>query len=135
MYHAAWVWGCSELALIGADFCFDYMHKFHAWDSPYDKQFLGVQPCTDVFGNRVYSWPSYQNFRSWTEFQAMGGNSNHHIRIINCTEGGTLGAYPEGNIMQVQQLLLRDWIDQYERHIRYHEEVKKRGPTDYVIMW
>ena len=136
MYHAAWIWGCSELALVGADYAFDYMHQFHPWKTDYDKKFFGVMPCTDVWGNRVYSWPSYQNFRAWVEFQAMGGNSDHHVRIVNCTEGGTVGAYPEGNIMQVQQLLLKDWVDQHARWQKYQGEVVKRsGEGDYVIGW
>jgi len=135
MYHAAWIWGCRELALIGADFAFDYMHKFHAWDSSYDNQFQGLVACTDVWGNRVYSWQSYQNFRMWTEFQCQGGNSNHHIRIINCTEGGTLGAYPHGNVMWVEQRTLKDWIDQSSRWLKYKDWGKTRKPGEYLVMW
>ena len=135
MYHAAWVWGCRELALMGADFAFDYMHKFHSWDSAYDKQFAGLVPCTDVWGNRVYSWQSYQNFRFWTEFQCQGGQSNHHIRIVNCTEGGTFGAYPHGNVMWVEQKLLKDWIDQSTRWVKLKEEIEKRKDGEYLVMW
>lgn len=135
MYHAAWVWGCRELALVGADFAFDYMHQFHAWDTPYDQQFSGLVPCTDVYGNRVYSWPSYQNFRMWTEFQAQGSFANHHVRIVNCTEGGTLGAYPHGNVMWVQQMTLADWVDQSVRWRKYKEEVERRKPGEYLVMW
>lgn len=136
MYHAAWVWGCNPLALVGADFSFDYMHKFHSWDSAYDKQFAGVVPCTDVYGNRVYSWPSYQNFRAWTEFQAMGGQSQHNLQIINCTEGGTLGAYPHGNIMQVKQLRLQDFLDGYLRHKKLGDWVEQhKDVPEYTVMW
>lgn len=135
MYHAAWVWGCRELALVGADYAFDYMHKFHAWDTDYDTQFQGLVPCTDVYGNRVYSWPSYQNFRAWTEFQCQGAYANHHIRIVNCTEGGTLGAYPHGNVMWIEQKTLLDWIDQNKRWESYREQIEKRGPGNYLVMW
>lgn len=135
MYHAAWVWGCRELALVGADFAFDYMHKFHPWDTDYDQKFAGLVPCTDVYGNRVYSWPSYQNFRMWTEFQAQGSFANHHVRIVNCTEGGTLGAYPHGNVMWVQQMTLRDWVDQGKRWESYKPKMEERGPGNYMVMW
>lgn len=135
MYHAAWIWGCNPLALVGADFAFDYMHKFHSWDSAYDKQFAGLVPCTDVFGNRVYSWPSYQNFRAWTEFQCMGGQSQHNVRIVNCTEGGTLGAYPHGNIVQVPQQTLRDFVDGYRRVTKYREGIDSKPIGEYLVMW
>ena len=135
MYHAAWRWGCRELALIGADFAFDYMHKFHAWDSAYDKQFQGVIPCVDCWGNRVYSWQSYQNFRFWTEFQCQGGQSGHKVRIVNCTEGGTLGAYPHGNVMWVEQMTLKDWIDQSARWSSMKDQIEKRPDGDYLVMW
>ena len=114
-YHAAYMWGCNPIACVGADFCFDYTRKFHPFDSPYDAKFAGVVPCTDVFGNRVWAWPSYQNFKAWFEFQAMGGQGDHNLQIINCTEGGTLGAYPQGNIIAIKQMRLRNFVDSYTR--------------------
>lgn len=135
MYHAAWIWGCNPLALVGADFAFDYMHKFHSWDSEYDKKFAGLVPCTDVFGNRVYSWPSYQNFRAWTEFQCQGGQSDHHVRIVNCTEGGTLGAYAHGNIVQVPQQTLKDFVDGYSRVTKLKDSIDTKPIGEYLVMW
>jgi len=135
MYHAAWIWGCNPLALVGADYAFDYMHKFHSWSSAYDSQFAGLVPCVDVFGNRVYSWPSYQNFRAWTEFQCQGGQSNHNVRIVNCTEGGTLGAYPHGNIIQVPQQTLRDFVDGYSRVTKLKEGIDSKPIGEYLVMW
>jgi hypothetical protein len=35
---------------------------------------------------------------------------------INCTEGGTLGAFPEGNIMSLRQMDLCDFIRMYTLH-------------------
>ena len=138
MYHAAWIWGSNPLALIGADFAFDYMHKFHSWDSQYDKKFQGVIPCVDIFGNRVFSWPSYQNFRCWTEFQALGGGSGHNLEMINCTEGGTLGAYPDGNIVQIKQMALGQFIDSYTRWRKLKETLDKpvaERQYEWVSMW
>lgn len=134
LYHAAYIFGCNPVACVGADFAFDYTHKFHSWDSGYDKQFAGVVPCTDVFGNRVYSWQSYQNFKAWMEYQAMGGQGNHNLQMINCTEGGTFGAYPEGNIMPVKQLRLVDFLDGYIRWRKLGETIANSEPDHYSVM-
>ena len=115
-YHARAVLGGMPIVMIGADFAFDYTRKFHSWDSPYDAQFQGVVPLTDVFGNRVYTWPSYNNFCSWFNHQSMGGNGNNPMLMINCTEGGTLGAFPNGNMRQIIQMALVDLLAMYSHH-------------------
>jgi hypothetical protein len=107
LYFVRAILGASVPIFIGADFAFDYTHKFHAWDSQYDSKFSGVIPATDVFGNRVFTWPSYFNFKCWFEYIAMGGSGGNNQLWINATEGGILGAYPEGNIQQIRQLDLR----------------------------
>jgi len=110
LYHTRAILGTMPIVFIGADFAFDYTHKFHSFDTPYDKQFQGVVPCTDIFGNRVFTWPSYRGFANWFMYQAMGGVGKHPIQVINCTEGGIFGSFPTGNIRQVQQMALRDWF-------------------------
>jgi hypothetical protein len=115
-YHARAVLGGMPIVFIGADFSFDYTHKFHSWDSPYDQQFSGVVPCTDVFGNRVYSWQSYVNFANWFMAQSMGGNGNNPSIFINCTEGGIMGSFPHGNIRSIQQMALADLFAMYNHH-------------------
>ena len=127
-YHARAILGGMPIAMIGADFAFDYMHKFHSWDSPYDKQFDGVVPCTDIFGNRVYTWPSYLNFSKWFLSQAMGGNGNNPMIMINCTEGGVLGAFPHGNVKHVHQMALVDFLHMYNHYTRKPEMVE--NPPD-----
>jgi hypothetical protein len=39
---------------------------------------------------------------------------------INCSEGGTFGAYPEGNLMAIKQMELAEFFDMYDlnRHIK-----------------
>jgi hypothetical protein len=133
-YHAAYVFGCNPIAFVGADFSFDYMHKFHSWDSPYDEKFGGLTGAVDVWGNKVWSWRSYLNFKNWFEFQAMGGQGQHFLQVVNCTEGGTLGAYPEGNIMQVKQLRLCDFLDSYTRWNRLGPWIEKSKPGEYTVM-
>lgn len=115
-YMAKAVLGGSPIIFVGADLSFSHERKFHPFDSPYDKQFAGVVPCTDVFGYRTATWPSYFGFKTWFEHVAMGGMGNTPGTYINCTEGGILGAYPEGNIMQIPQRRLKDVIMEYTLH-------------------
>jgi hypothetical protein len=133
-YHAAYIFGCNPVAFVGADFAFDYTHKFHSWDSGYDAQFQGLVATTDVYGNRVYAWQSYQNFKCWFEFQALGGQSNHNLQMINCTEGGTLGAHNEGNIVQIKQLRLVDFLDGYTRWSKLGPALKDLPRGKYTVM-
>ena len=116
LYFAKAILGGSDIVFIGADFAFDYSNKFHGWKSPYDKQFSGVIPVTDVFGNRVWTWASYFNFKCYMDFVAGGGKGGNPQSFINCTEGGILGAYPEGNIQQIKQMSLKECLTVYNMH-------------------
>lgn len=114
LYHAKAILGCTPIVYVGADFCFGYDKQFHGWGSPYE--FSGVIPATDIFGNRVYTYPSYFNFKAWFDYIACGGKGNQPGMYINCTEGGILGAYPEGNIRQIQQMPLEHFMWTYNLH-------------------
>lgn len=126
LYMAKAILGCNPIAFIGADFCFDYTKKFHPFDSPYDKKFSGVVSATDVFGNRVYTWQSYLNFKSWFDYEACGGKGGSPTLFINCTEGGTLGAYKEGNIQQILQWSLGEFLGMYGLHKMLPKLIKER---------
>jgi hypothetical protein len=115
-YHARAILGGMPIVFIGADFSFSYLKKFHSFDTPYDQMFSGVMPCTDIFGNRVYTWQSYYNFKCWFDAQSLGGQGNNPVQFINCTEGGILGAYATGNIRQIQQMALADFFAIYNHH-------------------
>lgn len=110
MYFARAILGCPTIALVGADMCFSRDKKFHPFDSPYDNQFAGVIPWTNIYGDRVWTWRSYLNFKFWFDFIACGGRGNNPIALYNCTEGGILGAYPEGNIQQINQRTLEEFL-------------------------
>jgi len=116
LYFAKAVLGANPIAFVGADFSFGYDKKFHSWDSPYDQKYDGLVPATDVFGNRVYTWPSYFGFKCWFDFICCGGQGGNPGVYINCTEGGILGAYPEGNIRQITQSSLKEFLDAYNMH-------------------
>lgn len=109
--------GASIVAFIGADFCFSYQHKFHAWGSKYDAKLGNVMRIKDVFGNSVNTWASYYNFKGWFECMTMTVPGIYY----NCSEGGALGAYLEGNIRSIHQLPLKAFIDQ----IRAYEQMKE----------
>ena len=115
-YFARAILGACPIALSGADFCFSPKKKFHSWDSPYDNQFNGLIACTDVFGNRVFTWPSYQNFAKWFEFLSLGGQGDNPHLFYNCTEGGILGAYPGGNVKTIQQMPLKSFLWSFNQH-------------------
>lgn len=112
-YIAKAILGCVTTAFVGADFCFSYQNKFHAWKSKYDAKMGHVIRMVDVFGNKVHTWQSYANFKSWFEHMALTIPGIY----INCTEGGTFGAYPEGNIMAVQQMPLYSFLNMHNRNI------------------
>jgi hypothetical protein len=116
VYIAKAVFGCNPIAFLGADFSFSYLHKFHGWDSKYDANIGHCVRMTDVYGNSVKSWQSYANFKAWFDFIAMRVPGHW----INCTEGGTFGAYPGGNIRAVEQMDLADFLAVY----RMCEEIK-----------
>ena len=127
LYMARAILGCGPTILIGADFAFDGVHAFHGWDSPYDEQFSGVQPCVDIYGRKRFTWPSYFNFKCWFDFVACGGNGNNPKLFINCTEGGILGAYPEGNIKQIQQMSLKECLNMFNYPRNMPDVLKDSG--------
>lgn len=107
LYFSRAILGSSIPIWIGMDLCFSYDRKFHPWDCWYNEKFTGVMPWTDIYGNRVYTWASYFGFKNWFDYMACGGSGNNAQLWINATEGGILGAYPEGNIQQIIQMDLR----------------------------
>jgi hypothetical protein len=116
LYLAKGIMGANPIAFVGADFSFSYDKKFHGWDSKYDANLGHVIRTNDIYGNKVFSWSSYLGFKNWFEYISMQVPGIY----INCTEGGTFGAYPEGNIMSVKQMELAEFFDMYSlnRHIK-----------------
>lgn len=118
LYIAKGIYGGNPVAFVGADFAFGYDKKFHAWDSKYDKNLGYVLKACDVYGNKVLTWQSYHNFKSWFDYIALQVPGLY----INCTEGGTFGAYPEGNLMAIRQMELGSFLGMY----RMHEELRNQ---------
>jgi hypothetical protein len=135
LYFAKAILGGNPITFIGADFCFGYDRKFHPFNSPYDQKFDGVIPVTDVFGNRVYTWPSYWGFKCWFDYICCGGAGNNPGVYINCSEGGTLGAYAEGNIRQITQMSLKEFLDAYRMHKEMPSILEKQKSGMYQFLF
>lgn len=113
LYIAKAILGANPIAFMGADFSFSYEKKFHGWNSKYDANLGYVIKAFDVFGMPVLTWQSYHNFKGWFEWVATTIPGIY----INCTEGGTLGAYLEGNLMAIPQMQIAKFIEMYNMHL------------------
>lgn len=110
LYIAKGFLGCNPIIFTGSDFSFGYDSRFHSWDSKYDKHMGYAIRKSDVFGNKVWTWQSYYNFKSWFD-----RTCNDVPGIwINATEGGLLGAYQEGNLRSIKQMTLDDVYKMYQ---------------------
>lgn len=133
LYMAKAILGCSPIVYIGADFCFSYDNHFHSWESPYDQKVTGTMRAVDVFGMPVKTWNSYFNFKCFFDYLACGGQGNQPGDYINCTEGGILGAYQEGNIRQIRQSTLGEILWYYNLHRKLPEILKDKN--NYPILF
>lgn len=128
LYIAKVYMGGNPIAFVGADFAFGYEvskvtgnPRFHAWDSKYDN---GIGQClrvVDVFGNRVKTWPSYWSFKCFFDRTVIDVPGIW----INCTEGGIFGAYDQGNIRQLMQMKLDDFLHMYQISDRFEGHAKR----------
>jgi hypothetical protein len=109
LYIAKAIMGSNPIAYVGADFCFSYTKQFHPWKSKYDEKLGNVMRAIDVWGNKVLTWSSYWNFKNWFDYVSL--------RVpgiwVNCSEGGCMGAYNEGNLRSIIQMSLTGFIQQY----------------------
>ena len=119
-YIAKAFWGANPICFVGADFSFSYTKKFYGWDDPRYNEVGHAIRAVDVWGNSRLTWQSYYNFKVWFDWlcqQLMG-------TWINCTEGGILGSYPEGNISAIKQMYLADFIRMYTYYEDLQEQVE-----------
>lgn len=130
-YIAKAIMGANPIVFTGADFCFSYDNKFHPWDSKYDKSLGQYMRAVDIFGVPRKTWASYYQFKSWFESRCCTVPGMY----INCTEGGLLGAFDQGNIRQIQQMALKEFLDGYriskEVHTSFlhHDEILERSKS------
>jgi len=112
LYAAKSIMGSNPICFAGADFSFSYTNKFHGWDSQYDSNVGNSLRAIDVFGNSVRTWQSYINFKVWFDHTCLTVPGIW----LNATEGGCLGAYNEGNIQQIRQMTMLDFLAMYKLH-------------------
>jgi hypothetical protein len=131
LYIAKGYLGCNPIAFVGADFSFSYTKKFHGWDSKYDANLGLVLKACDIYGNKVLTWQSYNNFKSWFDSVCLTVPGIW----INCTEGGTLGAFYEGNIMAIKQMKLKNFLEMYEMSKHLEKQALSPGLGDSVLLF
>jgi len=130
-YIAKGILGCNPIVFVGADFCFSYSRKFHAWDSKYDATLGNCLRAIDVFGNSVLTWQSYYNFKVWFDWLAETVPGIY----INASEGGLFGAYQEGNIISVMQKSLGDVIRMYSLHADLKDQCESPEKNSNIILF
>lgn len=112
MYIARAFMGANPICFGGADFAFGYKKNFHPWSSKYDGKLGRTLLAHDIFGNKVHTWTSYNNFKSWFE----GVTARCPGIWLNGSEGGTLGSYHNGLIPSIRQIAMIDFIEMYRIH-------------------
>lgn len=130
LYTGKAIFGANTVMLCGYDFCFSYDKKFHSVDTKYDS-FKGNGVGTtvrhvDVYGNSRHSWPSYMNFKFWTDWVTM----NVPGQWVNCSEG-LLGAYAQGNIRTMKYCTLAQALEPFR--IADEVTVNEMGPNGSVL--
>lgn len=130
-YIAKAIMGANPIVFMGADFSFSYTDKFHGWDSKYDANLGHYLRATDVYGNSVKTWQSYANFKGWFDWLAQAVPGTY----INCTEGGTMGAYPTGNIRAIQQMDLADLLRMYSLCDEVYEQCVNPSTSERKILF
>lgn len=130
-YIAKAIFGSNPICFMGADFSFSYTRGFHAWPSKYDASLGEAMRAVDVWGNSVLTWPSYYNFKVWFDWLCSSVPGIY----INCTEGGLLGSYPEGNIAPIRQMLLKDFIWMYSMHEEMRAQCEQPDILDQKILF
>ncbi len=131
LYIAKAFFGANPIAYVGADFSFGYDKRFHSWDSKYDAKLGNVLRGVDVFGNKVLTWPSYYNFKNFFDYVAIKVPGIY----INCTEGGMLGAYPEGNLMSIKQMPLNKFLEMYHMNLQLKPSAEDPSIPERMILF
>lgn len=131
LYFAKGYLKANPIIFVGADFSFGYNQKFHPWDSQYDKNLGHVLKVTDIFGNKVKTWQSYFNFCSWFNWVGL----NVPGIYVNATEGGCLGAYPEGNLNCFKYMDLGQVFEMYKMSDHLKPCVEKPEVETPVILF
>lgn len=131
LYFSKAILGTSQTIFTGADFSFGYDRKFHSWDSKYDKVMGRTIRVTDIYGNKVHTWASYYGFKQYFDSVPLRVPGIYY----NCTEGGCLGAYPEGNLAAFKYMDLKDCLKQLHLNDEISEQMTKSETEPRKILY
>lgn len=128
MYIAKAYCGANPIAFVGADFAFGYKKEFHPWKSKYDGKLGQAMRYIDCWGNKVYTWQSYHNFKKYFDSISMRVPGEW----VNCSEGGTLGVYPEGLLRTIKHKPLKEFLHGYHLYkaMQYQAEHPENAAED-----
>lgn len=114
-YIAKMIMGSNPICFVGADFAMRADGNQYCWDydpkicvNTRDKPKMHV----DIYGNAIPTTYGYYYMKHWFDNICIKTPGIY----INCTEGGILGSYPEGNIASIQQMKLKDFFKMYRLH-------------------
>lgn len=102
-YIARSIFGATRIIWVGNSQSFDHDKNFYGWDSPHNGDVGTAMRVHDVYGYPVYTWGSYWGFKIWMDLFPY----KQPAEYFNCTEGGIVGAYQEGNIRPIRQAPLK----------------------------
>lgn len=118
LYFARAILGTYHSIFVGADFSFGYDKAFYSWKDPhYDASMGQTIRVRDIYGNSVHTWPSYWGFKQYFDSVALRIPGVYY----NCTEGGALGAYDQGNILGFKYMDLKDCL----KNFNMNDEIKE----------
>lgn len=133
VYLAKAIFGAHRIGMVGADFSFGYdKASFYPWQSGVNGALGQVIPLTDVFGIKVPAWPSYAGFKHYFEYLALHIPGNW---LVNCSEGGCLGSYPQGNMRQINQIPLREFLNQLTMSDAIKESCENPATPNRLILY
>jgi hypothetical protein len=107
-YNLAINLGAKKIIFCGMDFSnpFGEIHKVQYADGSTDEG-TGVDAfiTADISGRGIWTLVRMWLYKIWFENSALSMSGIEHI---NATEGGILGAYPEGNLSYIKQMKLAE---------------------------
>lgn len=131
LYFSKAILGASQIIFVGADFSFGYDRHFHAWNSKYDAALGTVMRVKDIYGIPVYTWPSYYGFKQYFDHVALTMPGTY----FNCSEGGCLGAYEQGNLAVFTYMDLKDRLGQLNSFLELKDQMSNPSAEPRKILY
>ncbi len=137
LYFAKAILGSQISIFVGADFGFSPYgeaakgQKFHPWDSKYDGNIGQYITTINCYGHPMKTWGSYYNFKCWFDHVSIETPGVY----INCTEGGCLGAFREGNLVSIRQMDLVDCLGMFNIHWQTKDQCENPETENRLVLF